>query len=365
MHTKIHHAFLATLLLTGFVPRTHATTAAAPYERDLVITAYYSPLDGQCCYVRGSLEDDVTLNGRGTNGADGTPVYPGMAAAPKSYAFGTRISLPGIGTVTVHDRGGAIIEGKDTDRLDLWMGTGEEGLARALEFGVRRVRATVYPPSTAQPAEALAFADFAAPAERVKPYLLENVTLMDVRAAFGDHSASVAMLQKALRSAGYDPDAKGAFGEATRSALRAFIDDAGLSEPDDRLTPATAAYLVAFAGHEDDADRLRAPVRDGSSAPAVRDAKEVLRTLGRYAGTTEGTYDETMRDAVTTLQLSTGVIADPSETGAGQIGPKTLAAINRLWRMRSASIDAEETLALRSSPFGTQVREALVAYRSR
>ena len=45
------------------------------------ITGYYSPLPNQSKYVRGSYEADVRLNGRGTNGADGTEVYPGMLAS--------------------------------------------------------------------------------------------------------------------------------------------------------------------------------------------------------------------------------------------------------------------------------------------
>ena len=37
------------------------------------------------------------------------------------------MQIPGIGFVAVHDRGGAI----KNNRLDIWMGEGEEGLSRA------------------------------------------------------------------------------------------------------------------------------------------------------------------------------------------------------------------------------------------
>ena len=93
----------------GIIPTTFAAETDIPYERDFVITAYYSPLPGQCCYVKGGEIADKILNGNGTHGADGTAVHPGMIAAPKSYAFGTRIQLPGIGIGTVNDRGGAIV----------------------------------------------------------------------------------------------------------------------------------------------------------------------------------------------------------------------------------------------------------------
>jgi len=122
-----------------------ANVASGPGEkRKFLVTAYYSPLPNQSFYVRGSYEADIRLNGRGTNGADGTEVYIGMLAAPRNYPFGTRILLPGLGVGEVHDRGGAILAGKDYDRIDVWMGRGEEGLARALNWGARIVEGEIY-----------------------------------------------------------------------------------------------------------------------------------------------------------------------------------------------------------------------------
>jgi len=119
-----------------------------PYQKTFTITAYYSPIEGQRRYIRGTLEADKKLNGNGTNGADGTPVFPGMIAAPKTIAFGTKMQIPNIGTVAVHDRGGAIVpageKGQTFDRLDVWMGQGDEGLNRALRWGRRNVLVTIY-----------------------------------------------------------------------------------------------------------------------------------------------------------------------------------------------------------------------------
>ena len=56
-------------------------------------------------------------------------------AAPREYSFGTRISLPELGLLALFaDRGGRIIAlgQRHTHRIDLWMGEGEEGLARSL-----------------------------------------------------------------------------------------------------------------------------------------------------------------------------------------------------------------------------------------
>ena len=60
-----------------------------PYVKTFKISAYYSPLPCQEKYTTGSYEGDIRLNGSGVNSADGTPVYPGMIAAPKTYSFGT------------------------------------------------------------------------------------------------------------------------------------------------------------------------------------------------------------------------------------------------------------------------------------
>ena len=43
--------------------------------RTFVVTAYYSPLPDQTRYLRGSYEADIRLNGNGTHGASGKPVY--------------------------------------------------------------------------------------------------------------------------------------------------------------------------------------------------------------------------------------------------------------------------------------------------
>jgi len=118
-----------------------------PYNQTFIISAYYSPLAGQDKYVTGSYKGDIRLNGGGVHGADGTPVYPGMIAAPKGYLFGTKMTIPGLGTVAVHDRGGAIVHSgvrkNAYDRLDVWMGYGDAGRSRAMKWGKRTVDVVV------------------------------------------------------------------------------------------------------------------------------------------------------------------------------------------------------------------------------
>jgi len=107
------------------------------------VSAYYSPLPNQNAYVSGSYAVDLKMNGNGTHGADGTPVYVGMISAPSKYAYGTKIFIPGLGVGTVHDRGGAIYSAKGYDRLDIWMGYGDEGRKRALQWGRQMVEGSI------------------------------------------------------------------------------------------------------------------------------------------------------------------------------------------------------------------------------
>ena len=242
------------ILLTVFafvVPAiTHAAASIAdrtePFEQTFVLTAYYSPLADQCCYVKGGEEADKILNGEGLKGADGTPVYAGMLAAPGSYPFGTRIELPGLGVLTVHDRGGAIVEQGESHRLDVWAGYGEEGLARALAFGMPTIKGKVYPPASQQPAESFSFDAMSVDIDRLEPFLVEDTGLLGMRPAKGHKGLSVIFLQNELQRAGFfDRKPTGLFGEETQQSLRAFLDSVALAEPDDRLTETAAAYLLA------------------------------------------------------------------------------------------------------------------------
>ncbi len=114
------------------------------HSRRVVSTAYYSPLEGQTRYATGSLAGDRRLNGQGVKTADGTAPYRGTVAAPPEYTFGTLLYVEGFGKGKVHDRGGAIQRHGHHDRIDLWMGSGDEGLAASQRWGVREHEAAVF-----------------------------------------------------------------------------------------------------------------------------------------------------------------------------------------------------------------------------
>lgn len=151
--------YLAICIATLMISPSETSFAAEPIpvgtEKTFIITAYYSPMVWQQNYYRGSYEADVRLNGNGTHGASGTPVFTGMLAAPKTYAFGTQIFFDGLGLGTVQDRGGAIVDayvrGQAYDRLDIWMGYGEAALRRTIAWGRRTVKWTIVTGSSALP----------------------------------------------------------------------------------------------------------------------------------------------------------------------------------------------------------------------
>ncbi|MEK7218404.1 MAG: peptidoglycan-binding protein, partial [Patescibacteria group bacterium] len=346
MHIK--NRILAIVLLAAVYPYPAISAGKQPYEQAFLITAYYSPKPGQCCYVRGSYEADIELNGRGTNGASGVPVHPGMVAAPKEYAFGTRIALPGLGVVTAEDRGGAITTLEDgTHRLDIWAGEGEEGLARALAFGMQRVTGTVYPVGGRQPAESLTPSSFTSDWTELSPLLEGRERLMHVAVRKGDRSASALLLQETLQADGYfKREPTGFFGAETQESLRAFLKEFRLEEPSDSLSSRAAAYLLA--AEKTPPDQQVPEVQAGSPQARIAEVQRLLRHLGYYKGRTHGKYDGNVRRAIIAYQSDQGVIASSGERGAGTVGPKTHAALARsLWKMKVARRASEMLLLAR------------------
>lgn len=116
--------------------------------RKMVVTAYYGPLPGQRRYASGSYETDITLNGKGeiTSGRKDLKKHfkesprIGIAAADTNvFAYGTRIFVPGYGIAEVWDTGSAITQ----DRLDVFLGWGEEGLEKACQWGKQCLKVVV------------------------------------------------------------------------------------------------------------------------------------------------------------------------------------------------------------------------------
>jgi 3D (Asp-Asp-Asp) domain-containing protein len=141
---RYSYIFAGILAFFSFEP--HGAYAAT-FEREFVVTAYYSPVEWQSWYSKWSFEAEKKLNGNGIAWANGKPVFMGMIAAPKSYSYGTRIHFEWLGVGIVEDRGWAIVKawerGQSYDRIDIWMGTWESGLIRARNWWIRKVKGTI------------------------------------------------------------------------------------------------------------------------------------------------------------------------------------------------------------------------------
>lgn len=336
------------LCLIIFIAPLHAFTGEEPYEQEFLITAYYSPLPNQCCYVKGGYEADKVLNGQGIAGADGTAVYPGMIAAPASYSFGTKIELPGIGTFTVHDRGGAINElGNGVHRLDIWVGHGEAGLARALEVGLVKIKGTVYPKGSSQPATSFDVSTFDAHLDKLQKFQLAGTNLLDVSPQVNDFSYSTVMLQETLRDLGYFTHAvTGKFGEVTQDSLRRFIADYRVQQSDAKLTQKTAAYLLSAVRRKGAEDPIQEAVYDGAAPKTIMEAQRILRFLGYYKGRTNGDYNDELAAAILQFQQEHWLVGNWGDPGAGQIGPITMKHVRALWDRTLVAAHADKLLLL-------------------
>lgn len=267
-----------------------------PYQQTFVISAYYSPLPCQNKYATGGYESDIRLNGHGIHGADGTSVYPGMIAAPKTYSFGTKLHIPGVGIVAVHDRGGAIVPAGERDnsydRLDIWMGYGDKGLKRALDWGKRTVNVTVY---------------------GVTDSVIEDVYLADYSSDEYVPNECDYVNENAVAGGGSVNNGTG-----------------GNSQPEeDEMTKLAKKYNVELS------EMLSSYLEPGVKGENVKKLQKELKRLNFYRTEPTGIYDEVTVHAVFKFQQSQNIVSDENTVGAGVFGPKTRQRLNELVASRN------------------------------
>ncbi|MDX9971007.1 MAG: peptidoglycan-binding protein [Candidatus Gracilibacteria bacterium] len=284
--------FLKIMIFTGFFvlfPIVGQNVVFAEYTKTFRISAYYSPLPCQEKYATGTYEGDIRLNGRGTNGADGTQVYPGMIAAPKTFAFGTKLYIPGFGTGTVHDRGGAIVSSNGTDgsfdRLDIWMGFGDEGLRRALNFGKRNLDVTVY---------------------GVDNSIADNVTIP-----------------------GFTWDEKHSTCDGNMSTVATSQESPVLIS-----SISTPKVSENTYGVEKDGLFYQGLMKGDVNSDVSRLQRE-LTNLNFYKGKITGSFDDLTAHALFKFQQSQGIVSSKSDVGAGYFGPTTRNRLNEIISLRN------------------------------
>lgn len=364
---------LAIQLCPGVLEATSIATEVPPPPEDeleytvqtFIVSAYYSPLPGQDHYATGSYDADIRLNGNGTNGADGTPVFPGMIAAPKTYSFGTKMYIPGIGLTSVHDRGGAIVtagnRGNAYDRLDVWMGTGDSGLSNALNWGKRTVDVLVY--GVNEEVEELVYLDTYSAVESLAIDLLFNPLHFPNDLYFGSSSDTVEEMQTYLKDWGYlsiEPD--GFYGESTAEAIYQFQLDFEIVSDADELgaghfggkTRRQFDALIkdpeaaALSLEEKKGENLLAKYQDlfeekmlftnalglGDHSEEVILLQEELARMGYLRIEATGFFGETTEHALFKFQQAQGLILSETDAGAGYMGPQTRGVFNSIIQTR-------------------------------
>ena len=150
MKTKINilsfgKILFVSMFLVPFTANALDTSNCTP--RTFIVSWYYSATPDQNFYYRANYEQEIRLNWRWTHGASGRAVFNGMIAAPRNYAFWTKIYFPQHWVWKVHDRGQAIVNAWQRwyayDRIDIWMGHWQEWLKRALSFGKKTMKGYV------------------------------------------------------------------------------------------------------------------------------------------------------------------------------------------------------------------------------
>jgi peptidoglycan hydrolase-like protein with peptidoglycan-binding domain/3D (Asp-Asp-Asp) domain-containing protein len=349
---KLSQALSAMLMLIQLAALTPSAFAEVSDPQGgtqmLMVSAYYSPLPAQRFYMRGSYEADLRLNGYGIHGADGTPVHVGMLAAPRTYAFGTQVRIPGLGVGVVHDRGGAIYAGRSYDRIDVWMGTGEEGLSRALNWGMRLVEGEVLPGMGGDPDIDYSWVSSELPQDTLNRLMARTMLNPEVFAKPITRSSpaqDISDLQEALRMFGYyHGPVSGAYDADTREAIKVFQIDEGVITSEKALGAGNlgSKTLKALKSKIEnfnstvlkEQNRLRGNLASLASGLGKKDEgdkvykmKQMLWELGYYQGPLNGKYDTATMDAVFEFQKANGVLDSEWEKGAGFYGKKTHEAL--------------------------------------
>lgn len=356
-----------------------------PYTQIFTISAYYSPLEGQEHYVTGTYEGDIRLNGNGTNGADGTPVYPGMVAAPSIYEFGTKMYIPGIGIVAVHDRGGAIVSGDEEfgtyDRLDIWMGYGDTGLERALNWGMRDVEVTIY--GIDDTLEEEIYLEGYSDAEKFVKTIVITPELFSEDLWYGDNNDDIKRLQEYLaildyynsKITGYYDDATmeavfnfqvdngilddwndlgaGHFGINTRFAMDKAMEGVDIESEltEVNLLNEGLALMQTYPDLYEEINYFTDYMERGDSGADVYALQTELNNLGYFMLEPTGYYGEMTEHAVFKLQQRWELVETMDDPGAGVLGPNTRSMLNEIIGSR---VDTKSYMALKREEDNTQ-----------
>ena len=350
-------------LLTIFFP----WTTYGSEQNYFVVTAYYSPLPDQEYYSMGNYEAEVILNGQWIAGASGRSVFSWMLAAPGGYSFGTKIYLEWLGVWSVEDRGWAIVpageRGYKHDRIDVWMGYGDEGLRRAMYWGKRTIPGYIVQRNTNV---TLNYHTIAAPSWAVKGFKKQDYTpkavklpsIFETSISAESNTKLITKLQSVLSELGYlDTDyASGEYDDTTKSAVLDFQLETWVVPSKDVLGatmygPMTRKQLqIHYDAHlaekvarevfftklseletesqeiaKTKVEELGIP-KYWDISPEVRELQKAFSTLWYFKYKDTAIFWVKTKNSIIEYQIAKKLITVPTDIWAGTFGPKTRAA---------------------------------------
>jgi len=345
-----------------------------------IVTAYYSPLPDQDYYITGSYETEKRLNGEWIAWASGKKVFSGMLAAPWKYSFGTKIQLEWLWVGSVDDRGWAIVRagerGYEHDRIDVWVGYGDEWLRRAMYWGKRKIPwkvvssdssitldySTVPAPSWAVPKTTQLYGKTVQVKQESNTKKIEKIDIFWVSLWKWSDTIYVAQLQEILEQFWYYTadsftwiydihtiDAvynfqinnnivqneqsiwAGFYGPKTRKKLEElfslYLDEKKVLEEKEKAievyrqeSNSTAKSKVESLGN----------IQYWDISPQVRELQKILRELGYFEYKDTAIFWVKTKNAIINFQIDNDVISSANDLGAWIFWPKTKETITEL-----------------------------------
>lgn len=338
-------------------------------ETYFVVTAYYSPLPDQSRYTTWSYSWDIRLNGEWHTTASGKWVFPGLLAWPANYPFGTKIYFEGFGIGAIEDRGGAIVNawdrGHSYDRIDIWMGYGDEGLTRALTWGTRTVKWKIVVPSADV---SLSFGESAIwslrnldvnPESSIYEDVLELQEIFTKAELYNDdldgiyESIQSELIDYQLKSGvitSADDESAGWYGPKTIAALREEYGNNTstlIEEPKNDF---------AVYNHKGASEKYKIILEYGdlqvnpdSDSDTVKELQNLFTQLWEYSGNIDGKYSS-IEDNLILLQKKIWLIDDSDDWGAWYFGNKTKTALWIYYELESdENLESEYSYGLTNS----------------
>lgn len=347
-----------------------------------LVSAYYSPIEWQDFYLHETFADEIKMNGEGTHTASGQAVRIGVVAAPRDIPFNTRVHTKQTLTIkgtpvnfefhgTVLDRGGAITSGAKLPRLDVYMGKGQAGLCRAINFGVQTVyidinNDTSIPDTTnfdnipsdcknphnetvplASGSTTRVFDPFTMPINAVSPEadvkIVQNL-LARLGAYTGpvdgifdeDFVEAIFQFQKSngIVQARTD-DGSGTYGPKTRAMLKALL--SGTLNKTDNTTIVNASATTDTTGTTGTSTTTTI---SGLSAEGITELQKKLKELGYFKFEPDGILNKRLVDAIYAFQAAKKIVNGEEDPGAGYYGSVTETTLGETYNGYLAKLDS-------------------------